>query len=484
MSKINKNCSRREFLKAATLTAAVTQSGMPWFFNLSLASSAAAQTATDYKAIVCLFLLGGNDSCNTILATDQPSWTQYEKWRSLNSIGLPRVGATGGVLPISPKTPQSGRSFALHPNLSGLVDIFNQKRLAIVPNIGPISGPMDVRDYKKGVEPFFPPALFSHSDQQFLWQAQSTGGGAGWGGRMGDLLSSVNGSNTIFTSISANGSSYYLSGLNTISYVAGRDGGVQMSWLKSDAASRQKATANILRRIVSRDSQNLFEKEASTVTRRSINANAILSSSILPRGAGGVPDPSQIINPDGVTEDNPLAVQLQTVARIIGAQSTLGMKRQIFYVTLDGFDTHEDQKKYHNFGMLRLNHGLTYFDNVLGTLNGQNKRNQVTLFTASDFGRRFTLNSSNGTDHGFGGHHFVMGGSVAGGDIYGTFPQSGLNHDRDFGLGDIGGNLLPQFSVEQYGATLARWFGLSDSQLNDIFPNLIRFSPRDLGFFG
>jgi uncharacterized protein (DUF1501 family) len=480
MSKINKNCSRREFLRAATLTAAVTQSGMPWLFNLSLASSAAAQTATDYKAIVCVFLHGGNDSFNTVLATDATSWNQYKRWRDQGSIptSLPAVGATGGVLPITPKTAQTGRTFALHPNLSDLVNIFNQKRLAIVSNIGPIKGPLDLRNYNTGVAPFLPPALYSHSDQSTLWQAQSTNGGVGWGGRMGDMLSSVNGANTIFTSISTSGSSYYLSGLNTISYVAGRDGGVDFNWFES-GDSRKKATANILKRIISRDSLNLFEKETSTVTRRSMSANSLLSSTILASGSTGVPDPTLIPGRDGGNmQENPLAVQLQTVARIIGSQSALGMKRQIFFVSLGEFDTHENQRRDHNYGMLRVNHALSYFDNVLGSLNGQNRRNQVTLFTASDFGRTFTANST-GTDHGFGAHHFVMGGSVAGGDIYGTFPQTGTGHERDMGKGI----LIPQYSVDQYAATIAKWFGLSDSQLNEVFPNLVRFSPRDLGFF-
>jgi uncharacterized protein (DUF1501 family) len=481
MNKNNRNCSRREFLKAATLTAAVTQSGMPWFFNLSLAGTAAAQTANDYKAIVCVFLEGGNDSFNTILATDTPSWTQYRRWRDTGTIPtyLPPVGSDGGVLPITPKTSQSGRTFALHPNLSGLVDLFNQKRLAIVSNIGPIKGPVDLSNYQTGVEPYLPSALYSHSSQSAHWQAQTANGGFGWGGRMGDMLLSLNGSSTIFTSISTAGTSFFSSGLNTISYSAGPNGGVEINWLKNTASSQEKATANILKKIINKDSINLFEKETSAITRRSIESNSFLVSSILPSGDGGVQDPSLIPSLDGTKmEENPLASQLQTVARIIGGQSALGVKRQIFYVSLGAFDTHQNQKRDHNYGMLRLNHGLSYFDTVLGNLKGQNRRNQVTLFTASDFGRTFTANDT-GTDHGFGGHHFVLGGSVAGGDIYGTFPQTGTGHERDMGKGI----LIPQYSVDQYAATIAKWFGLSDSQLNEVFPNLVRFSPRDLGFF-
>jgi len=170
-------------------------------------------------------------------------------------------------------------------------------------------------------------------------------------------------------------------------------------------------------------------------------------------------------------------VQLQTVARIIGGRGALGAKRQVFYVTLGSFDTHDRQKELHGDLMARLAHALAYFDATLAALQGADVRRQVTTFTASDFGRTFSSNGD-GTDHGWGAHHFVVGGAVKGGDIYGAFPATGLGHALDVGSGA----LLPTTSVDQYGATLATWFGVADSQLADVFPNIGNFSRRDLGF--
>jgi uncharacterized protein (DUF1501 family) len=181
---------------------------------------------------------------------------------------------------------------------------------------------------------------------------------------------------------------------------------------------------------------------------------------------------------------NPLAQQLQVVARIIAAQASLKVKRQVFFVNLGGFDTHNTQNLNHADLMARLNHGLTYFDKALTALGVSR---QVTTFTASDFGRSFTSNGD-GTDHGWGGHHLVMGGAVQGGDIYGDFPVLAAKNRADNGFDGSpdqihNGILLPRISVDQYGATLGRWFGLSTSQLNDVFPNLTNFAGRsDMGF--
>jgi uncharacterized protein (DUF1501 family) len=233
---------------------------------------------------------------------------------------------------------------------------------------------------------------------------------------------------------------------------------------------------------VSRDASHLFEKETAAVTRRSIAAEHTIGTATLPRQSqttpNGVPDPTQIpARQGGGMTDNPLAIQLQTVARIIGARAALGMRRQLFFVTLGAFDTHANQAADHDYALRQVDHALTYFDGVLGTLGGQDVRSMVTAFTASEFGRTFTSNGT-GTDHGFGAHHLVLGGAVRGRDIYGAFPQIGTGHERDMGKGI----LIPQYSVDQYGATLARWFGVADGQLAEIFPNLSRYSERTLGF--
>jgi len=234
------------------------------------------------------------------------------------------------------------------------------------------------------------------------------------------------------------------------------------------------AAATGLRSLITADNQHLLAKEQAVIVRRSIDAQAAFQSAF---NASVVTAPTQYFNPaQRASGNNGLAQQLQTVARIIGARTALGAKRQVFFVSIGGFDTHDNQNKAHADLYARLSHAINYFDQTLETLG---VRNNVTLFTASDFGRTFTSNGD-GTDHGWGGHHFVHGGAVKGGDIYGRFPQVGINHDDEVGSGSF----LPGTSVDQIGATLGKWFGVSDSELNTVFPNLKNFPKANLGFLG
>jgi uncharacterized protein (DUF1501 family) len=482
---MTKNLSRRAFLNAASVSTLACGAAGSMALNLALCGKAAAQTTTPYKALVMIWLGGGNDSFNTLLATDPSSWTEYQRWRNTGArpIALPAAGAAGGVLPIVPYTLQAGRSFALHPNLAGARGLFDAGKLAIISNVGPITGPVDPSNYTTGVLPFLPPALYSHNDQTSVWQSQSPeGASSGWGGRMGDLLLSGNGANAVFTTIAADGGSTWLSGANVIQYRASRDGGVQIGLLQPSANAQEQALAAIAKRIIERGSSHILETEVAAISRRSISAEQTIRASLLPRGtaAGAVPDSLALVNPAGITEDNPLAVQLQTVARIIGARTTLGINKQVFMVSLNEFDHHTDQFADHNYRMRQLDQALSYFDSILSNLNGVDMRSQVTAFTAAEFGRTFSTNGS-GTDHGFGAHHFVYGGAVRGKDIYGAVPPSGVGHGRDFGGK---GAILPLNSVDQFGATLGKWFGMSDAQLLNIFPNLSRYNPsaRNLGF--
>lgn len=472
------NVSRRQFLRAASLLPMVGTGAAPFALNLTAIGDAAAQTVPgDYKAIVCLFLSGGNDHFNTVLATDSTSWAEYQRIRTTattNSIALPGVGATGGVLPITPKTAQAGRSFALNPNLGPLKDLFDNGRAAIIANVGTLIAPTTKAQYL-GRSVALPTKLFSHNDQASLWQsAQGEGASFGWGGRMGDLMASNN-SNATFTSISAAGNAVFLSGRTINQYQITPAGAVPIRNLTGTLFG---SSNNPLQSIITSGRNDAFEKEYAALTQRAITAQGILSAAMIPAGPTGVPNPSQytsLIN--GQVINNALAIQLQTVARIIASRSTLGARRQIFFVNLSGFDTHDLQKTAHADLMARLAHAISYFDGTLGNLQGTDVRKQVTLFTASDFGRTFASNGD-GTDHGWGSHHFIVGGAVKGGDIYGAFPVTGLNHDHDIGSG----SLLPSLSVDQYGATLASWFGLTSAQISDVFPNIGNFSTRNLGF--
>ncbi len=508
--------SRREFLRQAGALSALLGSAAPLGMNLLAASSAAAQSAGDFKALVCVFLVGGNDAFNTVLPTDAPSWAAYSAARNQmpDSIALLRPGLLpqaaaaagsparlGGVLPIQPLNAQ-GRSFALHPLLGPLQTLFDSsRRLAIVPNIGPLVMPTSKAQFDQPTHPR-PARLYSHNDQQNTWQALAPeGASAGWGGRLADLLASGN-TNPVFTAVSASGNAVWLSGRTVRQYQVGNSGAVRLGL---DAQSKLFGSAELgatLQRIVSTSrGSHLFEADLASLAKRSIDAELLLSSALRPASdtafgttpAGAAYNPNtdpklQYDNPlTGMKSANALALQLQIVARMVdaGLRGASGTRRQVFFVSLGGFDTHDMQNRSHADLMGKVAHALSYFDGALGAIGA---RDSVTTFTASDFGRTFTSNGD-GTDHGWGGHQFVMGGAVKGGDLYGNFPALGLknasNNNFDSSPDQLGnGALLPQTSVDQLGATLGRWLGASDQDLLDVFPNLKNFDParRNLGF--
>ncbi len=512
--------SRRVFLQHAGAMGLLAGVGAPTALNLLAAGSAAAQSAPDYKAIVCLFLFGGNDAYNMVLPTDSASWQAYTTTRNQapDSIALlapgvaPNAGAAvgsparlGGVRPILPLNAaglNGGRSFALHPLMGSLQAMFDtDRRLAIVPNIGPLIRPTTKAQYGLSSHPK-PASLFSHNDQQNTWQSLAAEGATrGWGGRMGDALAAMN-SRTVFTSVSASGNAVWLSGQSVQQYQVSTSGALRMGADSNGRVYGSTEVANALQRIASRSrGTHVFEGDLAAVSARAIDAEVTLRSALKPASDpafGTAPasgnynannDPKlQYDNPlTGAKSFNSTAQQFQIVARMIdaGLSGATGVRRQVFFVSLGGFDTHDLQNRNHGDLMARLSQALAYFDGALGALNA---RNNVTTFTASDFGRTFTSNGD-GTDHGWGSHHFVMGGAVKGGDLYGRFPTVGLknsnNNNFDSSPDQLGnGALLPEVSVDQLGATLGRWFGVSDTTLADIFPNLSNFDAarRNLGF--
>lgn len=496
--------SRRTFLRRLGALSAAGAAA-PLAASLAGIGSAAAQTTSGYKALVCIFMYGGNDAYNTVLATDAESWNDYLAVRdtiALRAPGtppLPSAGSgspdrLGGVLAIDPARAQ-GRSFALHPVMGGARDLFEAKRLAIVANVGPLLRPTTKAQYEN--ERFAkPPKLFSHNDQASTWQAGAPEGAtAGWGGRVADLVMEGN-RRAIFTSISASGNAVWLAGNNVLQYQLSSRGAIRIgSWGNTLYGSAEALARmhNVMRRA---RSSGVLAQDHAAVVGRSIDAEASLAAALpaadaAPYGTpglpGGTPDPLlQYDDPrSGGKSTNPLAQQLQIVARTIAARSALGMHRQVFFVSMGGFDTHDGQNSAQADNLARLSHGLKYFD---ATLAAMGVAGDVTTFTASDFGRTFTSNGD-GTDHGWGAHHFVMGGAVRGGDVYGRFPTYSRCDERGVfaSPNQIGnGTLLPEVSVDQYAATLARWFGVADGQLPDLFPNLANFDAgtRDLGFFG
>ncbi len=469
--------SRRQFLRTASMASMAGLAVSPFLLELNSVAAMAQQSGvSDYKALVCIFLQGGNDGHGTVIATDNESFSAFTQARS----GAPGLAyAASDLLPITLKTPQSGRTFALNPNLTGVQNLFNAGRAAIVTNTGTLVAPTTKAQIQSGTVPL-PASLYSHFDQTAAWQAIAANGGSavheGWGGAMADLIASQN-QNASFTCISTAGTALFLSGETSFQLNVTSAGPIPISGLANQPFNCQMGTS-ALNAILSADETNLFAKEYEVVVQRSIAAQASLAGAMLPAGATGVVNPPQYLDPmTKKLTDNPLAVSLQTVARIIGGRSALGVSRQIFYVQLGGFDMHSNQAPQHARLLTQLGSALEYFDSVMTTAG---LSDQVTAFTASDFGRTLTANSD-GTDHGWGSHHIVTGGAVAGGDMYGTYPVIGSNQANDMGAG----RLIPSTSVEQYAGTLSKWLGLSDSQVRTVFPNFKNFGTNPyLGLMG
>jgi uncharacterized protein (DUF1501 family) len=485
---------------------------------LAAAGSAAGQAAPDYKAMVCIFLFGGNDAHNMVLATDTDSWTRYFAARNTGSdpIALMPVGtaptpvgqtspvtgrvstlkvpeAWGGVLPIVPNTPNpvppgtnaTTRTFGLHPYLAPVQTLFNAGRLAVVANVGTLVGPITKAQYvAKSVA--YPANLYSHNDQQSTWQAgASEGARVGWGGRFSDLVASANGSNSLFTAISTSGNAVFLSGNSVTQYqitTAAQPAPLVSGATATTLFGSSAAPAQLSAIIQDVSGPNLFSADYSTVVGRSMASAATLNTSYTQAAVTAIPAPTAYTNAiTGIVEPNSLASQLQTVAKMIAANATLGLKRQVFFVSLGGWDTHDFQNTTQPNLLGKVAHAMSYFDGVLASIGGVNMRNNVTTFTASDFSRTFTTNGD-GTDHAWGSHHFVMGGAVNGKNIYGQYPTLGVDLGA-FKNPDMAGTaLVPTTSVDQYGATIGKWFGVSDTDLATIFPNLQYYSPKYLTF--
>ena len=454
------NQSRRQFLQnAAHLSVAGTAA--PFALNLAGIGAAAAQTASDYRALVCVFLYGANDHNNTVIPYDAASFAAYTSARATNARPF------ADLLPLTSINPlpgaNAGRQFALAKELAPLKTIWDAGKLGIVANVGPLIVPTTKTQYTNLSVPL-PPKLFSHNDQQSVWQASAAEGAInGWGGRMGDLMASQN-TNTVFTCNSITGSAVFLAGQSTISYQLGTSGSVAITGTKGTLFGSASASGS-LKSLVTAGGSNIFTQDLAETTQRSIDADASLATAL-----ATAPDltlPADLAN-------SSLAAQLRVVARMIASRTQLGAKRQVFLVSLGGFDTHDDQLVNQPALHTQVASALSYFYNATVALGVADK---VTTFTGSDFGRTLTTNGD-GSDHGWGSHHFVMGGAVRGQQYFGTFPIMGINNNDEVGSG----RLLPSTSVDQYAATLARWFGVSDTDLKLVVPNIINFSSSNLGF--
>lgn len=454
--------SRRAFLKRASALG-VAGVAAPWAINLLSIAEAAAATATDYKALVCVFLYGGNDYGNTLVPYDSANYTLYQQFRPTLAYARDALTATA-LTPAAPVIDSAGasRQYALAPELAPLLPIFNAGHMGVMMNVGPLVQPTTKAQYTARSVPL-PPKLFSHNDQQSIWQSSAPEGAlSGWGGRLGDLFEAGNG-NATFTCVNVSGNAVFMMGKSAVQYQVSANGSMQFSGLKSPLFGSSGAT-DALRTLITQQRTHTLENEYNRISRRSIDANASLTAAFATAPAINTPFPAS----------NSLGDQLKMVARMISVGGNLGAKRQVFFVSMGGFDTHDNLTTTHPALLTKVANAMSAFYQATVELGVADK---VTAFTASDFGRTMVANND-GSDHGWGSMHFMVGDAVKGQKLYGTAPVVANN-----GADDVGqGRLLPSTSVDQYAATLGKWLGASDSDLLALLPNLANYSTRNLGF--
>ncbi|WP_419809423.1 DUF1501 domain-containing protein [Sphingomonas sp.] len=460
MSPFEHDQSRRAFLRRA---GALGLAGVatPFATSLGAIGEAAAATASDYKALVCVFLYGGNDYANTLPPYDAASYAAYAAARQNIALNRDALAATA----LNPLNSLGGRQYALAPGLAPLMPLFAAGKLAPVLNLGTLVQPTTKAQYQSNSVKL-PPKLFSHNDQQSFFQASNPEGAtSGWGGRIGDVFQGGNGTASL-TCINASGNAVYLTGRSALQYSVGTGGPIPL--LSNSAMVYGSTTvASTLRSLMTGPPSNMLAGEHARISKRALDTYSQVSSAL-----AGAPAASFNLFPSG----NNLADQLKMVARMISVSSELGAKRQVFFVSQGGYDLHDNLVTQHPVLMGALGGAMKAFYDTTVALGVSDK---VTTFTGSDFGRTLQSNDD-GSDHGWGSMHFVMGGAVKGQRIYGTPPAIGSGTADDVGQG----RLLPTTSVDQYAATLASWFGVPNGDLTTVLPNMGNYNPSswNLGF--
>lgn len=465
--------TRRSFLRQAACAAVGTAGVTNALFDLrrmaaySLANPDAL--TGDYKALVCLFLYGGNDAGNLII----PNGADYAAYSTIRgSIAIPQAS----ILPISPLT-SDGRTFGLHPNLAELATLFGQQKMAIMANVGslvePLNGNADYRSSTKRK----PPQLFSHSDQQSQWQTSVPDVGlgplTGWGGRMGELdaLRALNASGQVSVCISIAGNNTFQVGDTVVPYNVSTNGvsGLNNYVYPGGAAGSDNIRSRAIDQLIGLSHTNLFEKTFSDTKKRAIDNAALLNVAL--NRSDSTKGGTAIAT---VFPNTGLGNQMKMIARLIKGKDDLNLRRQIFFVSVGGYDTHTNESTAHQGLYTELSQAMSAFYNSTVELGVQSS---VTTFTASDFGRTYQSNGT-GSDHGWGSHHIVMGGDVQGQNIYGNrgMPTLTIGSSDDTGQG----RWVPSTSVDEYAARLALWFGVKASDLASALPNIGRFNTNYL----
>lgn len=446
-----KAIQRRDLLRYAACASVGTLGISSAVKDLYLTAAAAAATSpfTDYKALVCVFLYGGNDQ-NNVLVPRGSDYALYSKGRT----GL--ALAESSLLPLN-QVGGDGRQYGLHPSMAALQNRFNQGQTAILANVGPLIAPTTRTDYVNRRIPL-PPNLFSHDDAQTHWQTSVPEEAAitGWGGRMADLFQSLGEQPAISFLMNIADTSVWQRARSMAQLRLSSGGVIGLNNLNTDTKTGITNTLNL-------PYTNLLEDSYGDILKRAMDNGDAISAALL-----SVPALKTTFPNTGLSN------QLKMVARLIQCRSALSMKRQIFFVAQGGYDTHGPQLTAHANLLKELSDALSAFYDATVEIN---EANNVTSFTASDFGRTLIFNGE-GSDHGWGSHHFITGGAVNGARLFGNFPNLTVG-----GVDDTSqGRFIPTTSVDQYAATLARWFGVGSSNLTDILPNIGRFARSNLGF--
>ena len=448
MSKAN-NVNRRDFIGQMSCAAVGSTSLLSTLTNFLLTNSAVAQNApnfTDYRALICLFLPGGNDSFNMLV----PRGSAYNEYSTVRQdLALPEAS----LLPITPINTAS-RPLGLHPGMTGMKSLFDDSKLSFIANVGSLVRPTTLADFNNSAS--IPYGIFSHSDQQEQWQSSipDVRSGIGWAGKAADLLVSANQSSNVSMNISISGNNLFQVGNQVVPYTVNANGAVALKGYGEGGtfdSIRKTAIDNQL----AQSYDNVLERTYSRMKRNSLDAYTQF------KAATDTPIPIDTLGSTG------LGNSLRQVAKVIAGRTSLGVKRQIFYVQWGGWDFHDNVVSNMNNMIPVVSNAMKSFYDLMTSMGVQNN---VTLFSASEFGRSLTSNAQ-GSDHAWGGHQFVMGGAVNGKRIYGAYPDLYQGNSLDTGRGRI----IPTTSVDQLAAELAIWLGVSKSDLPLVLPNISRF---------
>ena len=461
---LKKKISRRQFIGQANCAAVGTASLLSSLLSLRLtAGAASASNFTDYKALVCLFLNGGNDSFNMLVPRQQSAYNEYEQVRGGvggSGLAIPRSDLHQITSSLQNTSAGAGYSdFGIHPDLPYLKTLYDQGDLAFVSNVGSLIEPTSLVQYNDGSKPK-PEGLFSHPDHQIHWQTlvpQVRGSAPkGWGGRMAEVMSHANQQSNIAMNISLSGANVLQSGTTTVPYITDPGGVVELKNYGQDP-TLQLAVDDIL----GQHYQSIYSKTLASANRNSIDASVAFKSAL--------DSLSTPFDPSVISGETQTYKRLSMVSKIMEARTALSMNRQIFFVERGGWDHHNELLGPQSNLFIELNEAIEIFWTAIQSMGLQNN---VVLYTASDFGRTLTSNGS-GSDHAWGGNHFIISGSANGGEIYGKYPDLALNNSST----DLGrGRILPTTSVDQYMAELAYWYGVPNSEISTVIPNINNFS--------